>query len=90
MQSSAADVESAIEALATVGDVSVTKSPYDPSFSSFVEWFVTFTTLGSPTNAGDEALLTPTFLAPLDGKFAVNTEEITAGCCNVSISYNDG
>jgi len=55
MQSTAADVEAALEAISTVGDVSVVKSPYDPNFSSFVEWFVTFTTMGYPTNAGELA-----------------------------------
>ena len=94
-QSTAQDVEVALEALPNIGDVSVVKSPYvpyspNPASTSTIEWFVTFTTLGSPVNAGSEALLVPSYAAPLDGKFAIHTEQVSAACCNVSLSYNDG
>ena len=86
-QASAAYVETALEALSEVGDVTVTKEELFPTVSS---WLIEFTTIGTPANIGD----LPLFKA--DGFFLTGTsvsiavEEVSAGCCTVEISVNGG
>lgn len=90
---SAVAVEAALESLSHVGDVSVlrhTGISAGDSSSAEATWLVEFTTLGTPSNIGDLALL------EADGSFltgtavSVGVEEVSAGCCAVDVSANGG
>ncbi|KAH8060378.1 hypothetical protein JL720_13541 [Aureococcus anophagefferens] len=86
---SAADVEAALEALETVGDVEVFKVRESAARTT---WTVTFTTLGGPTNLGDLPLLAAEFdnRKVWDARAAPTVDKLAAGCCEVALSFNGG
>ncbi len=88
---SAIGLESAIEDLVTIGDVSVTRVEGDDNSSSNTgghEWLVTFTTMGIPENLGDLPLLS------VDDSMLIGAEihvsKVSSGCCTLQVSLNGG
>ena len=82
---SAFGLETALKALATIGDVEVERV-VDPNGGS--SWLVTFLTTGSPSNAGDLPLLVIDGIQSSIIGFNVTVEEVTPGCCDIRISYS--
>ena len=96
--STATDIQTALSSMSMVGDIRVTSQHEyynDPTTSSSTAlvaqnqtFLVTFTTLGSPNNAGSIPLFSLSSSVPIDGSFAVLVDTVQAACCDVSVSYN--
>lgn len=86
-ESSAADVKAALEAMSSIGEVAVERLV---SADTTPEWVVTFTTFGSPTNAGSLPLLQPLNVVSSVSNVTMRVEKVQAGCCDVALTYNDG
>ncbi|CAM9289154.1 unnamed protein product, partial [Phaeothamnion confervicola] len=82
----AADVEAALEALPTVGGVTVWQTV--AAASSSAAWLVEFTTLGDPANLGDLPLLDADGDLLTGTNAAVTVTEEQAGCCAVEVTLN--
>lgn len=91
---SAAEVEAALEAIPTVGDVVVTSWRHpDPGLAPGLvtrAWDVTFTGLGSPANLGDLPALVPDGSGLYGSLVALGAAEVKPGCCAVELSFNGG
>ena len=96
--STAMDLQTALSSMSPVGDIRVTLqheyySNQNPFGSTAVvaqndTFLVTFTTFGSPNNAGSLPLFSLHSSAPIDGSFSVLLDTVQAACCDVSVSYN--
>ena len=96
--STANDVQTALSSMSVIGDIQVTSQPEyynDRTINSNTAlvaqnetFLVTFTTLGSPSNAGSIPLFSLQSSAPVDGSFTVHIDTLQAACCDVSVSYN--
>jgi hypothetical protein len=87
----AAEVETALEALPTVGDVAVTTASDTDLIGtgrSGYGWDVTFTGLGEPLNLGDLPLLSLEAHMLSGSNVVLGVEESQAGCCAVELSFN--
>lgn len=83
---SAQDLEAALEALETVGDVAVSRLAHvdDDGYS----WAVTFSTLGAPSNVGDLPLLQANSDGLTGNLASLEVVEVVPGCCAVELSFN--
>jgi len=89
VDTSAVELETKLRELTAIGDIEVSKFDSSTSIYPSVEWLVTFTTLGSPSNAGDVPLLkVHDYTSTLSNNFVVNISKVQSGCCDVRISYN--
>jgi hypothetical protein len=83
-------VEQALESMASIGDVVVTKAVSTIqvadgiAYAESVTWIVTFTTFGDPELHGTIPNLRVTNMAPNDGSFEVSVSKVVAACCNVN------
>ena len=89
--STAAEMEAALESLPTVGDVVVTTASDADLIGkgrSGYGWDVTFTGLGEPLNLGDLPLLSLEAHMLSGSNVVLGVEESQAGCCAVELSFN--
>ena len=86
----AATVKEALMALPTVGhvEVQVASGADEVLGSVYEDWLITFTTLGSPSNVGDQELLIVDVGAAHGGVAGVAVSKVSSGCCDVSVTFN--
>lgn len=84
ISASASEIETAIENLSSVGDVTVT------SLIGQKGWQITYTTMGSPTNAGLQPLFEISETINMGFKFSVVVERMSTACCDIYFSFNNG
>lgn len=82
------DLEMSLKALSTIGDVVVTKDVFHRSKSHEIRYYVTFTTLGLPANAGPIAPIDVSIKPLLAHGVEAKVEVIQKSCCDVRISTN--
>ena len=86
-------VETALEKLASVGDVIVTAATPSttlPADSMSSGWQITFTPLGTPPHFGPQPLITADDALLTGTAVAIDVQPIQSGCCGVQVSLNDG
>jgi len=90
-ESSAEDVRNALTTLSSVGDVVVSRTSFQHSnlvVTRTVDWLITFTTFGSPSNAGINSLFEIVDTLPQDGATFYFVDRIQSACCDIKINYN--
>jgi len=82
----------ALQSLSGIGEVLVSRNDYYGIAHSLykMEWLVTFTTMGKPTNIGNNMTIQMVNMLPMNGKYVGYVDIVQHACCDIRLSYNNG